>query len=374
MEALGLLASSVAHDLNNILAGIVSYPEVLLMRMDKQNDLYKPLATIHSAGKRAAAVVSDLLTIARNAATVRVQYNLNDLVQEYFSSPEFFQLQNISDKIVIKFSFEATKPYTLCSIVHVKKCLMNLVTNSVEAIGSDNSGTITVSTSNTIEREKIENQEEEIEYIVLSIEDDGPGIVAKDLENIFEPFYSTKQMGRSGSGLGLAVVWSALQEHNGKVTVSSNSCGSCFKLYFPQLKVQEKLSASEEKKAYIDGNNQTVLVVDDEPLLLAIAEEMLTTLGFMVVTVPSGEKALEFLQTGTAGLVMLDMLMDPGINGRQTYDQILQICPGQRAILVSGFAMNDDIQAALDLGVRAVLKKPYGMHDLSQTMKHALTS
>ncbi|TKB27105.1 response regulator [Desulfopila sp. IMCC35006] len=374
MEALGLLASGVAHDLNNILAGIVSYPEILLLRMDKENDLYKPLETIHSAGQRAASVVSDLLTIARNAATVRVQHNLNDLVQEYFSSPEFFQLQNISDKTHVELILEAHKPYVLCSTVHVKKCLMNLVTNSVEAIGSGKRGTITVSTYNTIETERTENQAKEIEYIVLSIADDGPGIAEKDLENIFEPFYSTKQMGRSGSGLGLAVVWSSMQEHNGKVSVSSNSEGSCFKLYFPQAQVQDNQSATKKKETYIQGKNRTVLVVDDEPLLLTIAEDMLAALGFRVVTVSSGEEAVEFLQTATVDLVMLDMVMEPGINGRQIYEQIQRIHPGQKAFIVSGFAMNDDIQAALDLGVRSVLQKPYAINELSEAMKLALDS
>lgn len=368
MEALGLLASGVAHDLNNILSGIVSYPEILLHNMEKLNPLYKPLETISGAGKRAAAVVSDLLTISRNAATVRAPNNLNDLVQEYFASPEFLQLQAISDKIDLRFYLDATQPYILCSPVHVKKCLMNLVTNSVEAIGKDNTGTISIATYNIPKVTQSAAPEETSEYVVVSIQDDGHGINANDLDHIFEPFYSTKQMGKSGSGLGLAVVWNALQEHNGKVTVSSNGDGTCFRLYFPKAEVQGMIAVPKNEAGHAYGDNKTVLVVDDEPLLLTIAEKMLTELNFRVTTVPSGEKALEFFEHDTVDLVMLDMVMTPGMNGRQTYEQILRIHPGQKAFIVSGFAMNDDIQAALDMGVSAVLKKPYTIKELSDTV------
>ncbi len=368
MEALGLLASGVAHDLNNILSGIVSYPEILLHNMDKLNPLYKPLETINGAGKRAAAVVSDLLTISRNAATVRAPNNLNDLVQEYFASPEFLQLRAISDKVHLRFYLDATQPYILCSPVHVKKCLMNLVTNSVEAIGKDNTGTISITTYNMPNTTESDISEETSEYVVVSIQDDGHGINEKDLDHVFEPFYSTKQMGKSGSGLGLAVVWNALQEHNGKVAVSSNSDGTCFRLYFPKAEVQEMVAVPKNEEGHAYGDNKTVLVIDDEPLLLTIAEKMLTELSFRVTTVPSGEKALEFIEHNTVDLVMLDMVMAPGINGRQTYEQILRTHPGQKAFIVSGFAMNDDIQAALDMGVTAVLKKPYTIKELSDTV------
>ncbi|MBU1565828.1 MAG: response regulator [Proteobacteria bacterium] len=366
MEALGVLASGVAHDLNNILAGIVSYPELLLLKTDPGSELYQPLVDIHGAGKRAAAVVADLLTIARSTATVLFTHNVKKLVEEYFNSLEYRQLQKLYPQVRIDFHCEASIEIIACSPVHVKKCLMNLVTNAVEATG--HSGVITVSISN-----KIKHGEEpdgvDTRYVVVSVADSGTGISARDLERIFEPFYTTKQMGMSGSGLGLAVVWNTMQEHNGWVTVDSNSAGTCFRLYFPCATETDNLPAEKNLSSYLQGNNEKLLVVDDEPLLLRIAERMLGELGYRVVTVSSGEKAIEYLRSNAVDAVILDMVMEPGINGRETYEQIVQIHPGQKAMIVSGYAVNDDIRAAMQLGVATFLKKPYSMAELAHALQ-----
>lgn len=365
MEALGVLASGVAHDLNNILAGIVSYPELLLLKTDPGSELYQPLVDIHGAGKRAAAVVADLLTIARSTATVLFTHNVKTLIEEYFNSLEYRQLQKIYPQVRVDLHCEASVQTIACSPIHVKKCLMNLVTNAVEATG--HSGVIRVSIFNEIKIGK-EAEGKDSRYVVVSVADSGTGIAARDLERIFEPFYTTKQMGMSGSGLGLAVVWNAMQEHNGWVTADSNSAGTCFRLYFPCATETDNLPAEKNLSSYLQGNNETVLVVDDEPLLLRIAERMLNELGYRVVTVPSGEKAIEYLRSNAVDVVVLDMVMEPGINGRQTYEHIVRIYPGQKAMIVSGYAINDDIRAAMQLGVATFLKKPYSIAELAHAL------
>ena len=372
MEALGILASSVAHDLNNILAGIVSYPELLLMRLDDESDLRKPLQDIQGAGKRAAEVVADLLTIARGTTTVFTPQNLNNLLSEYLLSPEYNQLISNHCGVAVTPVMSPEDSAILCSAIHVKKCVMNLLTNAVEAAGD--TGEITIETSCVTEKEQTGDGEVVRSFWVLSICDNGTGIAEADLEHIFEPFYSTKQMGMSGSGLGLAIVWNTMQDHGGKVTVKSSPVGTCFKLYFPSTKqhvsVQQNFGTIEQYK----GNGEHILVVDDETLLLSIASEMLTALGYRVSVCTSGEEAIRFLKTNSVAAVVLDMVMEPGMSGLATYKQILTIHPEQKAMLVSGFAMNDDIRAGLELGVATFLKKPYSVAQFGKSLQFTLAA
>ena len=146
MEAIGLMAGGVAHDLNNILSGIVAYPELLLLQLSRDSELRSPIEAIQSSGKRAAAVISDLLTVARGAASVREPHNLNSIIQEYLNSLECQQLKTSYPKVAFNEQFEAESPIISCSPIHIKKIIMNLVMNSAEAIGD--AGNILISTSN----------------------------------------------------------------------------------------------------------------------------------------------------------------------------------------------------------------------------------
>jgi len=373
MEALGLLASGVAHDLNNILAGIISYPELIMLDFPDNGALKKPLEAIQESGKRAAEIVGDLLTLARGAASVREIHNLHTIIQDYLKSPECGQFKLLYPDISIQTDLSAPSPTISCSPVHVKKCLMNLVTNSFEAI--DGSGSITLSTTNlitTLKPKNIQQEEVEAEYVVLSVEDSGPGISDSDREHIFEPFYTRKKMGRSGTGLGLTVVWNTMRDHKGKVDISNNETGSCFKLFFPvDGGLQPPLSPKIQPQKSV-GNGESILIVDDESQLRDIACRILTTVGYSTYAVNSGEMALEHLKKNEVDLVLLDMQMEPGMNGYQTYKEIIQNHPGQKAVIASGFAESDDVKAALRLGVGSYIKKPYTVDQLSRVVSREL--
>lgn len=374
MEAIGLMAGGVAHDLNNILSGIVSYPDLLLQTLPKDSDLRKPLEAIHESGKRAATVVADLLTVARGAASIREVHNLNTLIKEYINSPECKKLRTLHPNITYQSQLTATRPTVSCSPVHVKKCLMNLVINASEAM--DDTGTIVVSTHNQsiADGAAREHKIEAGEYVVLNVEDTGPGIANKDLEHIFEPFYTQKTMGRSGTGLGLTVVWNTMEDHEGKVIVESSDQGTCFLLYFPVSKRKEKVRHENNTTAELIGNNEHILVVDDEPHLRDIASQMLRPMGYTVDSVSSGELAIQFVKGNSVDLIVMDMLMEPGMNGRQTYEEILKLQPGQKVIIASGFSESDDVKAALLLGASGFIKKPYSVAQLGQVVKEALNS
>jgi CheY-like chemotaxis protein len=209
-------------------------------------------------------------------------------------------------------------------------------------------------------------------YVVLSVQDNGQGISHQDLEHIFEPFYTRKKMGRSGTGLGLSVVWNTIQDHKGKISVKSSESGTCFKLYFPVSREPEISPENRQKQTPPTGSGELVLVVDDEPNLRDIASKMLRAQGYSVDSVSSGEQALEFLAKKQAALLVIDMQMEPGMNGRETYEKILGLYPGQRAIIASGYSESDEVTVALSMGAGGFIRKPYTLEELARTVRKAL--
>lgn len=372
METIGLMAGGVAHDLNNILAGIVGYPDLLLMTLPRDSELRKPIREIREAGLRAAAVVDDLLTVARGAAKTREVHDLNQLIQEYLHSPECQKLKSLYPGIEWRSQLTAAHSGIFCSPVHIKKTIMNLVTNAAEAFAGD--GTITVSTGNQYidEDAGVNFKLAAGEYVVLKVRDTGSGISITDAEHIFEPFYTKKALGRSGTGLGLTVVWNTVQDHEGKILVESSAKGTCFQLYFPVADGEGAVQAENDQVEDLAGSGEHILVVDDEPVLRNIAGQMLRSLGYRVDSVSSGESALEFIRENPVDLLVLDMLMEPGMNGRQTYEMAIKMYPGQRAVIASGFSESNDVRIALQLGVGGFIKKPYSVDQLGRAVKEAL--
>jgi len=372
MEALGIMAGGVAHDLNNILGGIVTYPEMLLSQLPEDSELRGPLETIQESGERAAMVVADLLTVARGAASIREPHDINVLIDEYLHSPEHEKLQALYADVHCVAHLEASQPIISCSPVHIKKMFMNLITNAVEAI--ETNGAVHIYTTNLKVDENGNGRHTvpEGQYVVFTVLDNGPGIAPDDVAHVFEPFYSKKVMGRSGTGLGLTVVWNSVEDHDGHIRVESSDSGSCFTLYFPIC--TEPLKPSGKKQDTHPGRvaGEHILIVDDEEQLREIGSMILEGLGYTTSTASSGEEAIEFIRSNPVDLLVIDMLMAPGMNGRETYEEILKIYPEQRAIIASGFSESDDVTATLKLGARGLIKKPYLIDQLSQAVADAL--
>jgi PAS domain S-box-containing protein len=364
MESLGFLAGGVAHDLNNVLSGIVSYPELLLLDLPEDSKLRKPIETIRESGHRATAIVQDLLTVARGAVTAKEPVNLNNLVTEYLNSPEFRTLEQLHPMVTIKTNLDKDLFNATGSNIHIKKALMNLALNAAEAI--DNKGNVTISTMNCYIDRPLRGYDDVKtgEYTVLSVSDDGPGISSDKLERIFEPFYTRKVMGRSGTGLGLTVVWNVMQDHHGYIDVVTGNNGTTFYLYFPitrdEVADRDMPTPIEDCK----GNGETILVIDDVESQREISCNMLNILGYKAKAVSSGEEAIEYLKENTVDLLLLDMIMDPGINGRETYQKIIEIHPYQKAIIVSGFSETDEVKKTQNLGAGRYIKKPFTLETL----------
>ncbi len=374
IESLGLMAGSVAHDLNNILAGIISYPELLLLDLDPGFKYREEIALIRDAGKRAAAVVDDLLTVARGATCKKEVQNVNVIISSYLQSAEYLNIKQRFPDITVNSYLEGKLLNISCSAMHVSKTVMNLLNNAAEAIQAE--GTITVSTKNITFTTPYEGYETIApgEYVVVNIEDNGSGIDEEDLEKIFSPFYSKKFMGRSGTGLGLSVVWNTVHDHGGYVDLVTDWNGTLFSLYFPATRINSFSRCRPETSVDYTGNGEKILVVDDQKSQREIATRLLFKMGYQPHSVPSGEKAIEFIKQQQVDLILLDMLMDPGINGCETYRLILQHKPEQKTIITSGYSSGDNVEQVKKMGIKQFVKKPYSFDELGLALQQELSN
>ena len=361
MEALGLLAGGVAHDLNNVLSGIVSYPDVLLENLPAESSLRKPLTTIRDSGTKAAAIVQDLLVLARRGVVTCDVINLNQIVTEYLDSPELKFLQSHYPLAKIESGLEKSLLNINGSVSHLSKTLTNLVTNAFEA--QPEGGRVRVVTANRYLEEPMRGYEKipSGEYVLLRVEDSGMGIDQEDLKRIFEPFYTKKIMGhRSGTGLGMAIVWGTLQDHRGYIDIQSEKDkGTVFDLYFPVTREEPDDVERSVLAQNLMGAGQQILVIDDIVEQQHIAKTILSSLGYTVTTAESGEAAMQLLQDQAFDLVVLDMIMDPGMDGLDTYRSIIEIHPRQKAVITSGYSTTDRVKEAQRLGAGQYLRKPY---------------
>jgi two-component system cell cycle sensor histidine kinase/response regulator CckA len=214
---------------------------------------------------------------------------------------------------------------------------------------------------------------EEGDYAVLSVSDNGLGISPDSLPRIFEPFYTKKVMGRSGTGLGLAVVWGTVKDHKGYIDVqSAEGKGSKLTLYFPVTREGSTTNKTHSQIGDYMGKEESILVVDDVKGQRDIASNILKKLGYCVTSVSNGEEAIAYMKENSADLLVLDMIMEPGIDGLETYKRILELHPGQKAIIASGFSETERVKEAQKLGAGEYIKKPYTIEKIGLAVRSEL--
>ena len=373
MEAIGTLAGGVAHDLNNILGVLVGYSELLLEKISHDSVLKRYVDNILQSGLRGAAIIQDLLTLARRGVPVSEVIDINHVVHDYLHTPEFEKLKAVHPDVALRVELDQEILNIKGSPVHLGKTVMNLVSNAFESIPDQ--GEVTIRTQNAYLDRPIRGYDEikEGNYVVLMVADNGKGIPAHDVGKIFEPFYTRKKMGRSGTGLGLTVVWGTVKDHQGYIDVHSDEGkGSIFSLYFPvttdTLLAERQIISQENYR----GKGESILVIDDVKEQRELAAMMLRRLGYTVELAASGEEAIEYLKTRKADLLILDMIMDPGIDGLETYRRISAMNPRQKAIIVSGFSETERVKEAQEMGAGAYLRKPYVMEKIGLAIRHEL--
>jgi PAS domain S-box-containing protein len=374
MEALGTLAGGVAHDLNNVLGVLVGYSELLMMEIPEGTPMRAYVADILQSSEQAAAIIQDLLTLARRNVAVEKVVSLNDIVSACFKTPDFDRMKGYHPRVTFNCSLGKDLLNVKGSPVHLSKTVMNLVSNAAEAIADR--GEVTVITENRYLDTPIRGYDEMCsgEYAIVRVSDTGRGIAAADMGKIFEPFYTKKVMGRhSGTGLGLAVVWGTVKDHDGYIDVESNEgAGSTFTIYLPVTR--EELAIDEESLSpeIYRGRGESILVVDDIKEQRELATNMLSRLGYRVAAASGGEEAVEYLRTNRVDLLMLDMIMEPGIDGLETYRRVLQYHPLQKAILVSGFSETERVRETQRLGAGSYVRKPYLLEKIGLAVRNEL--
>ena len=372
MEAIGTLAGGVAHDLNNVLSGLVSYPELLLMDLSEDHPLRAPILTIQKSGQKAAAIVQDLLTLARRGVTISEIVNLNSIISDLIRSPEYETMKLYHPSVHFEMNIDRHLPNITGSPVHLSKCVMNLISNAAEAM--PDGGKVIISTTNKYIDKPVQGYDDiqKGENVILSITDFGVGMSSEEVSRIFEPFYTKKIMGRSGTGLGMAVVWGTVKDHNGYIDVhSSKGNGSRFDLYFPAI--EEKIDSSEVSVPLSEiKGKEKILVVDDVEEQRLIASLILKKLGYSVKTLSNGEEAVEYMKKNSIDLLILDMIMDPGIDGLETYKRIQKYHPHQKAIIVSGFTETERVKEAQKIGVNGYIQKPYSLEKIGLVVRAEL--
>ena len=371
LESLGILAGGVAHDLNNILGPLVTYPDIIAKKLPADaKEIHHALIRMRESARKAAGVIRNLLTLGRRGNISLSPIDLNLQLVDYFESFDFQALQQRVPHVKLQRELGSDLGTINASPHHVAQVIMNLVINAHEAMGAP--GTLLVQTELIELTETLAGYQavEPGRYARLRIQDSGDGISLEKLDRIFEPFFTEKQMGTSGSGLGLAVVYGVMQDLGGRIDVrSTEGEGSCFDLYFPCLPDQP-IPDEEPPPFLVEGSR--ILVVDDLAEQREVATMTLESLGYSVQSAKNGHHALDILATHSFDLVVLDMIMEANFDGLDTYREIISRNPNQKCIVASGYAESDRVRQALLAGVGAYVAKPYTMEAIGTAIRKEL--
>ena len=371
MESLGMLAGGVAHDLNNILSPLVAYPDMIMESIEPNNPARRLILQMQNSAIRASTIIQDLLALARRGNFSPEPVDLNRLVFNYIQTADFHVLKNRFERVVFSSRLAPDLPVIEASANYINQIVMNLAINAFEAIVGEGRVTITTDAITVEDGHGVYDIIPPGSYVRLMVADTGIGMNAKEIEHIFEPFYTRKKSGKSGTGLGLTVVYGSVKDCKGYIdVVSTPGRGTEFIIYFPASHKPLPVVAPV-KKEDIRGHAR-VLVVDDIPEQRTLAKHLLNHLGYQVESAGNGREALDFLRTTPVDVVLLDMILGDDLDGLDTYLAIREIRANQKCIIVSGFSENDRVQMAIEQGVVGYVQKPYTLDVLGRMIREAL--
>lgn len=370
LESLGILAGGVAHDLNNILGPLVAYPDLLIEDLGPDHESVPMIVEMQKSASRAAAMIQDLLTLARRGAFQVESVQVNPVIESYLRSSAFHSISLLQPDVRVETFLEERLPSVSASPHHLTQAVMNLVMNAFES--HDDGGYIAIETREVELVESFQGFDLVAPgtYVRLSVKDRGRGIGSTDIEHIFEPFYTKKEMGRSGSGLGLSIVYGLVKDCRGYIdVVNREGGGTAFILFLPVIATEEPLVQAPAPDLY---GTESVLVVDDILEQRQLAERILTRLGYSVTTVENGRAAVEHIREHDVDIILLDMIMEDDFGGLDTYREIARIRPGQRCVIASGFTENEQVRKTQSLGAGMFIMKPYVMQMLGRAIRSEL--
>ncbi len=381
MEAIGNLASGLAHDFNNMLAGIMGSLSLLGMMLGKEN-LSQPAAvaeymkTATDSSRRAADMVRHLLTISQKR---EMQTSVVDVANSLRNIQNICK-NSFPKSIALDFRLPGGPFLTMADPVQLEQVFLNLCVNASHAMTimrpswQKEGGTLSVSVSPLIADDAFvranPSAKKESKYIAVTVKDTGVGMDQETQKRIFEPFFTTKP-GDAGSGLGLSMVYGIVQQHGGCISLASEPGeGSAFTVFLSAHDDASAGGTAGSADGRVSRGHGKILVVDDEEAVLKVAGGILSTIGYEVVSSMRGDDAVALYreQGGGIAAVLLDMSM-PGMSGIDILKELVAINPDVRVLLSSGFAEDDKVRAARDLGIRGFIHKPYTAGELSRAMK-----
>ncbi len=373
MEAVGTLAGGIAHDFNNLLQAIQGYTELLLMRKKEGESDWRELQEVIRASKRGAELTQQLLTFSRKVESKRRPLDLNQEVGELRELLE----RTIPKMIDVEFKLAANLKMVNADSAHLKQVLVNLAVNAKDAMAEG--GKLLIETQSVTLDQEFCRRYAEVkpgDYVLFSISDTGHGMGKETLEHIFDPFYTTKEVGK-GTGLGLSIVYGIIKNHEGYITCYSRpEVGTTFRIYLPTIEpeaVPVDVLTAPEPEGLARGGNETILLVDDEEFIRELGVDVLGRAGYTVLTANNGENALELYRQERAriDLVILDLIM-PGMGGSKCLEELLTIDPHTRVLIASGYSPDGPTKGALDSGAKGFVSKPYDTNQLLQLIREIL--
>jgi PAS domain S-box-containing protein len=366
MEAIGTLAGGIAHDFNNLLTGILGYTSLMLYAMDESQPNYRKLKNIEEQARRGADLTAQLLGFARGGRYETKPTSLNNLLGN--SAAMFGRTKK---DITIHAKYQKDLWSVEVDRGQIEQVLLNLFLNAWQVM--PDGGEIYLETDNVILDQKYVQHYSvpSTRYVKISVTDTGTGMDEQTQERIFEPFFTTKEMGR-GTGLGLAMVYGIIKGHKGLINVYSElGHGTTFSIYLPASgkDVTDEMVANEE----LEWGDETILIVDDEEVVINVAKDILESLGYEVLIAHNGHEAIDIYKANNdkIHLVILDMVM-PEMSGGETFDRLKEINPNINVILASGYSLNGMAKKIIEKGCRGIIQKPFTIVSLSHNVREAL--
>jgi signal transduction histidine kinase/ActR/RegA family two-component response regulator len=366
MEAIGTLAGGIAHDFNNLLMGVQGYSSLMRLDINPNDPNYQVLKNIEQYAIRGAELTRQLLGFARGGKYEVKPTNMNEILIK--SSQMFGRTKK---EISIHTKLDPDVWIVEVDQGQIEQVLLNLYVNAWQAMPAG--GNLYLETKNVIldESESQPFYMKPGKYVQVSVTDTGVGMDERTKERIFEPFFTTKEMGM-GTGLGLASAYGIIKSHGGFVTVQSvKGQGATFIIHLPAFdKRPEEEKASVEK---ILTGHETILMVDDENMVLHPGVEMIKRLGYKVLSAQNGQEALEIFKRHKEAidLIILDMIM-PGMSGSETYNQIKNIHPDVKVLLSSGYSISGEATEILNRGCNGFIQKPFAINHISCKIREIL--
>jgi len=360
MESIGTLAGGIAHDFNNILMGIQGNATLMLLKIESEHPNYKKIKSIEKFVQNGTELTRQLLGFARRGKYLVKTTDLNEVIEK--SSALFARTKK---EIQVHTVFHDEIWAVEVDRGQIEQALLNLYVNAWQAMPAG--GDVYLKTRNVMLDSRYVKpfKVEPGKYVEISVSDTGEGIDRKTRERIFEPFFTTKEMGR-GTGLGLASVYGIIKSHSGYIDVhSEKGKGTTFTIYLPASE-KEAVREKTVPGVMLKGTG-TILLIDDEKMILDVGRELLEELGYTVLSALSGREALDIFQKNSDNidLVIMDMIM-PGMGGGETFDRLRAINPNIKVLLSSGYSVNGQASKILHRGCDGFIQKPFNLNQLAE--------